>query len=297
MQKSAMVIINPTSGQENASSYDQEIQDSLKEDYPNLKVKYTEKTGDATKFAKEASENEYNLIVSVGGDGTVNETVNGMAPYDTPPTLAIIPMGTVNNLARTLKIPMDTSKAIALLQDGSEKSIDVGLVNNQYFTNVLGIGQAAQAVHDVDIEEKSKWGPLAYVKAVSAKILEEDSFEVKFKMDQENFNGQASVILVALIDSLGGLQSIIPEAELGDGMLHVLVIKSVEVSKLLNMTPALAFDEIENSENIEYYRTKRLKVEIRSGNYPSTIDGDEGPNPPLDISVNQKHIKIIANDK
>lgn len=150
MRKSAMIIINPTAGKEKAVSYEGVIKEELKNKYTNIVIKHTQGEGDTTKFAGQACRDHFDLVVSLGGDGTVNETVNGLASFENPPMLGIIPLGTVNMLARVLNIPIKTEKAIELLTTDYYKEIDVGLANDQYFTNVLSVGQAAKAIYDVD---------------------------------------------------------------------------------------------------------------------------------------------------
>lgn len=297
MGKSAMIIINPTAGKEKAASYEDIIKEELQANDTKLVIKYTKGEGDATKFAREACEANFDLVVSLGGDGTVNETVNGLASFDKPPLLGIIPLGTVNSLARALHIPMNPEKAIELLKNEYYKKIDVGLVNGRYFTNVLGVGQAAKAVYDVDIQEKTKFGPLAYVMAVGAKILKDDVFPVKLEMDEEIWEGEVSVIIIGLIDSLGGIKAILSDIEIGDGTMHILAIKSLSVDKLIGMTPSLAFGNITDSKNVKYFQTKTLKLEtLNNIKYESNIDGDEGPKLPLSIEVLTKHVRVISKE-
>ena len=297
MEKSALVIINPTSGQEKAASFEEMIRDTLEDEYSKLVIRLTEAAGDATIFAKEACEDDFDLIVSVGGDGTLNETVNGLAGFDNPPMLGIVPLGTVNSLARALNLPMKAEKAIELLKNDEYKAIDVGLANNQYFTNLIGVGHAAKAIHDVDIEEKTKFGPLAYAFAVGKEMIKDEVFPVKLEMDDNTWEGEISVLIIGLWDSLGGLKTILPDIEIIEGALHIFAIKSLSVPKLIGMTPSLAFGSINDSKNIEYFQTKKLKLEaLDNQEYESNVDGDKGPNLPLEISALPKHLKVIIKE-
>jgi len=297
MDKSAMIIINPTSGKEKAASFEERIKEELKSKYPNLVVKYTKGEGDATKFAKEACEEKYDLVVSLGGDGTVNEIVNGIASFEKPPLLGIIPLGTANNLAKALNIPMKPEKAIEILNNDYHKKIDVGLVNDKYFTNILGVGKAAKAVYNVDIEEKTKFGFFAYVMAVGKEILNDEVFPVILEMDEETWKGKISVLIIGLLDNLGGLKSI-PHIERRNDTMHIFVIKSLNVSKLIGLTPSIIFGNITESENIEYFQTKKLKLAILDNSqHKSNIDGDEGPTLPLEIKILPRHLRVIIKDQ
>lgn len=298
MKKLAMIIINPSAGKEKAAEYKDKIIKELENTYSEITVKYTEGANDATKFAKYASENNYDLIVALGGDGTVNETVNGMACFDNPPTLGIIPMGTVNDLARALKIPMQTEKAISLLSRGCVKKIDIGLANDRYFTNVLAVGNAAQAIHNVDAEEKSKFGPLAYVIAVGREILEDDIFEVSLELDQETWTGDISVLIIGLINSFGGNTTILSNVGVGDGNFHIFAIKRLNVAELLKMAPSLIMGKITESDNVSYFTSKQIKISAKDKKiHESDVDGERGPDLPLNLKVLSKHMKVISNQQ
>lgn len=298
MKKSAMIIINPTAGKENAISYDGKVKEKLKEKYSDLVLKHTEKEGDATEFAKKACEENFDLVVALGGDGTVNEVVNALASFKNPPTLGIIPLGTVNTLARALGIPVKPEKAIEFLEYDYYKKIDIGFVNGKYFTNILGVGEAAKAVYDVDIEEKTKLGPLAYITSVAKEILNDDIFKVRLEMDKETWEGEVSVIIIGLLDSLGGIKAMLSDVEISDGTMHILAIKSLNPSKLIGMTPSLAFGNIKESENVQYFQTKNLKLsDLDNNNHISNIDGDKGPELPLNVKVLGKHLKVITKEK
>ncbi len=297
MEKSAMIIINPTAGKEKAASYEDRIREKLKSEYTNLVVKYTKGQGDATKFAREASEDNFDLVVSLGGDGTVNEIVNGLASFEKQPLLGIIPLGTANNLAKALYIPINPEKAIEILNNDFYKHIDVGLVNDKYFTNILGVGQAAKAVYDVDIEKKSKFGFFAYVMAVGKEVLKDEVFPVKLEMDEETWQGEISVIIIGLLESLGGLKTL-SDIEIKEGTMHIFAIKSLNISKLIRTTPSLLFRSITDSENIKYFQTKKLKLAtLDNSQFKSNIDGNEGPELPLEIKVLQRHLRVITIEK
>lgn len=298
MKKSALVIINPSSGKEQATEFEEQIRETIQNTYSEITVKYTEGEGDATRFAKEAAENNYDFVVSLGGDGTVNETVNGLAPFNNPPKLGIIPMGTVNDLARSLNIPMKPIDAIKLLISGTETKIDIGMANGDiYFTNILGIGSAAKAIHEVDSAEKSTIGPIAYLKAIAKEIMDDNPFPVKFEMEEDTWEGDVSVVLISLIDSLGGIKQIVNEVEKGDGNFHIFAVKDLNLTELMKMTPSIVMGKMKDSENVQYFKTRQVNITTSAGEtQESDIDGEQGPNLPLDLKVLKQHITVIASD-
>jgi len=295
MEKSAVIIINPSSGREKALEYEEKIKSTIKIDYPNLSVKYTEGEGDATRFAGDAGENRIDLVVSVGGDGTVNEIVNGLAGFENPPILGIIPLGTVNDFARSFNIPFQPEEAIELLIKGVQKKADIGIANDKYFTNILGVGNPVEAVHNVDSDEKLKIGSLAYVKAIASEMLDDTIFPIRLEMDEIDWEGNVAVLLVALIDSLGGMKFILSDVDKGDGNFHIFAIEKLNIPELINMAPSLILGDISNSENVKYFKSKNLKIRTLNHDYrESDIDGEKGPELPLELKVLPKHLTIIS---
>lgn len=295
MSKSALVIINPVAGQEEADHYEKEIKEILTTEYSKIDVKYTSEEGDATRFAKSGAEDAVDLVVALGGDGTVNEVVNGLAPLERPPLLGIIPMGTVNDLARSLNIPLDADDAIKLLIRGAKKAIDVGLVNDRYFTNFIIIGHAAKAIHEVESSEKSKLGSFAYFIEVAKKIAEDSTFQAKIEMDQENWEGELALLIIGLIDSLGGMKSILADVSRADGAFHLLLLKELNVSKVMNMTPAMLSGKISKSDNVDLFTSKEIKVSsLNQELVESDLDGEKGPELPIDLKIFPKHLNIIT---
>lgn len=295
MEKSAMIIVNPVAGKEDAVSYGERVREELKHKYINILVKETKGEGDAKKIASQACEEGFDLVVCLGGDGTVNETVNGLARFQKRSLLGIIPLGTVNNLAKALNIPEQAEKAIELLKSDHYKEIDVARVNDKYFTNSLAIGNIAEAVYDVEAEEKTKLGSLAYVKAVGKAILKNDVFPIRLEMEEEVWEGEVSVIIIALLDSIAGFKSIADQVEIGDGKMHIFALGNLNLSKLIAITPFLVSGSINDSKNIKYFQTENIKIKtLDNKQYTSNIDGDEGPSLPLEIKVLEKHLRVIS---
>lgn len=155
------VIVNPTSGHERAPRYIPLLHSVLSKRFDDIIIWLTEKPLDATNFAREAAEQGRDVIC-MGGDGTINEVINGMVPVDSESTFGFVPFGTVNDLARALHIPRSPQGAIRMLETAVKTNIDVGKVNDRYFINVVGAGSISEAVGKVTIKEKTLFGSLAY---------------------------------------------------------------------------------------------------------------------------------------
>ncbi len=156
------LIVNPSSGGEMASSYLELMETQLRNMFEEVTVKETGKQGDAMKFAYEAAKNGHEAVFCMGGDGTVNETINGLAAAGTDVSFGFVPLGTVNDLARALGIPLDPGQAIEMFETAVLLDLDIGKVNDRYFVSNVAAGAIPEAVEEVSVEQKTKLGPLAY---------------------------------------------------------------------------------------------------------------------------------------
>ncbi|MHC8521968.1 diacylglycerol/lipid kinase family protein [Rossellomorea sp. H39__3] len=180
--KEAMIIINPSSGKEEAVDYEKKAIHNL-EGYEVL-VRETKGEGDATLFAEEACERGFDLIICMGGDGTVNEVINGMAEKPHRPELALVPLGTVNDFARAISLPLEPEEALEVLKSTNTREVDIGKVNDRYFINIIAVGALAEASFSTTAEQKSKLGPLAYVVEGMKKMKEKQPFPLELSGEQ-----------------------------------------------------------------------------------------------------------------
>src|SRR5690606_2846347 len=152
--KKARVIYNPTSGRETFKRYLPEVLAKLEDAGYETSTHATTGKGDATVAARYAVENDFDLVVAAGGDGTLNEVINGLAKAERRPRLGIIPAGTTHDFARSLRIPRDISKAIDVIVSGQTVPIDIGQMNDRYFINIAGGGQLTELTYEVPIKLK-----------------------------------------------------------------------------------------------------------------------------------------------
>lgn len=294
----ALVIVNPSSGKEKAVEYTDHIVEILEKRYEEVEVKETEGEGDAKRFADSATKEGVELIVVVGGDGTVNEAVNGIAPHDKRPKFAIIPMGTVNDLARVLQIPLDPEEAVELLSEEHIQTIDIGKAKDTYFTNALAIGRIPESIHEVTAEEKSKLGTLAYLWAGAKKLVENEKIKVKVSTDDEEYDEELSAVVMSLTGQLGGFKDIFPKAKLADGKISVLLVHELDLIETAKLLPELLSKRIPEAENMTHIQTERITLEAVDGNtYVSDVDGEEGPKLPFTVEVLKAHLDVLVPEK
>lgn len=289
----AVFILNPSSGKELAESYSGQCVQVLEEMGYSVEVRATEKEGDATAFAREAAESGSALVVAMGGDGTVNEAINGLAEKEIRPDFALIPLGTVNDFARALSIPLDPEESIRRLPEFVARPTDIGLAGGRYFMNVLAAGSLAEGVMDVPAGEKTRFGPLAYAAHGLQTLLADEGNRFTITHDRGKWTGQASLILVALTNSVGGFEKMNPDARTDDGLLHLTVIKHIKLPGFLKMSASLLLGKLEEEGAVEKIRTARVRIETDEP-LACNIDGDEGGKTPIGIRVLHRHLRILA---
>ena len=183
--KKIMVIINPTSGGEKALDYKVKLENKARDYFEDVEIKITEKAQDATNFAEEASRERYDAVLVFGGDGTVNEVISGIAEKDYIPKLVIIPGGTGNLITKLLEINQDIDGAIDELDFNSTNKIDIGKSNGNYFGYIFSIGSLPEAIHNVGIEDKTKFGMLAYAINTMKSVVTDQAFNIRERQKME----------------------------------------------------------------------------------------------------------------
>ncbi|OCS90509.1 diacylglycerol/lipid kinase family protein [Caryophanon latum] len=286
----AMVIINPTSGKEQGVKYGQMLQQKLASTY-TVDLRETAGEGDATRFAREACEAHYDLVVLVGGDGTVHEGIEGLAEQAHRPKVAVVPLGTVNDFARALNIPLDAEQAIDIIGERT-KMVDVGKVNDRYFMNLVAVGEVPQAIGDVSIEQKTAIGAFAYFFEGVKAAVANDTFHLRVTYDTGEFEGETMLFLIALTDSVASFRTISEEALVNDGYMHCYVVKAGSLLDTARILTTLFTGDFQDDASIEYFRAKRVQIEANTP-LSLNIDGDMLSELPATFTVLPRHLELF----
>ncbi|MCA0972593.1 diacylglycerol kinase family lipid kinase [Halobacillus litoralis] len=291
--KKAMLIVNPSSGKEEALDYVEEITSILNDKGYEVEVAQTEKELDATAFCQRACRDEFDLVVSMGGDGTLNETINGMVDQDHRPLLGIVPLGTVNDFARALQIPLKTEKAIEVLGTDERKSVDIGQFNDRYFVNIFAVGAVAEATYEVTPEQKTKFGAFAYVMEGFKTITEQRSYPLRIEHDNGVWEGDSFLFLAALTNSTAGFEKLSPEAEVNDGVMHGYIIKNVSLVRTATILTAILRGQLKEEGDVEYFTSSKIRV-TSPEKMMTNVDGEEGDPLPVTAKVLPSHIEVLV---
>jgi diacylglycerol kinase (ATP) len=296
MEKSrARVICNPTSG---GGAYDP---DEISDELDGMELDWIETKGseDAVDAAQHWQEG---LLIVAGGDGTVNDVVNGLGRAGFPEgvTLGILPAGTGNDLAATLCIPEDPELAEDVIRQNRERRLDVARVRSEdvgerFFINVATGGLGAEISNVNDEELKKRWGKLSYLRASLEVARNFDVRELTLYLDGEERQVKAVNIAVGNCRYTGGGWPATPKANPEDGLLDVVVIETLGVADLLDLAPAvLAESGYLDKEGVLFVRAKEIRVETQPPGLEFTADGEIIGNEPARFSVLPKALKVIV---
>lgn len=290
-----MLIINPTAGRERAKYHKENLRRQLENMFDDVELRETEKTGDATLWAKEAALIGFDAVFSMGGDGTLNETINGLAQANKPIDFGFIPLGTINDLARALNIPLHPEVAIDMLPRCKTVKVDIAKANDRYFINTIATGIMPEAVGHVSIEQKTRLGPLAYfLTGIKAMQAHETSL-FKITTPEGSSIYRSPLIVAMLTNSVGSFRNLAPQARVDDGKIWLGIFKDFNYLDLLKVIPEFLSGQPLTSELMTLKALEEVRIEL-VGDHPlsTNMDGDSGPAFPLDIKVLPSFLSVYV---
>ena len=298
--KKARVIYNPVAGKELMKKNLADILDVLEQaGFEASAFATTPEENSAKNEARRVAEAGYDLVVAAGGDGTINEVVNGIAPLVKRPKMAIIPGGTTNDYARALKIPRDNVREAAkvVLKNQTIK-MDIGKAADSYFINIAAGGHLTELTYEVPTELKSIFGYLAYL-AKGAELLPRiKPIPMHLKYDDGVYDGNASMFFLGLTNSVGGFEQIVPDAKLDDGKFSLIIAKTANVFEILHLVGLLINGgKHVNDRRIIYTKTSKLEVNLPDPNKRLMInlDGEYGGDAPMTFENFHNHIEFYGD--
>ncbi|MBM7643825.1 YegS/Rv2252/BmrU family lipid kinase [Scopulibacillus daqui] len=288
------VIVNPNAGQKKIKNHLDSIKNILSDGFKQVSFYETRKKGDGTSYAKKLA-NSSDVIIAAGGDGTVYEVLNGLSPLNDRPAFAIIPGGTCNDFSRALGMSQNPAKAAEQIVQQNIQDIDVGFDGCQYFLNFWGIGLITAVSSQIEEDIKSTFGRLSYYLSTIQNIKENDTFHYEISSSDYYYSGKAEMIIIANGPFTGGIKPFLPEVNIQDGMLDVLVLREANLSSLFSILKKRTGMLASIDENIIHFQTPQLTLKT-SPKKLIDCDGERHLKTPAEATIRAlpNHLKMLA---
>ena len=290
-KKHITFIINPISGTHSKDGLPALIDQLLDKERLDYDIRFTEHRGHAGEIARECAAEHVDIVAAVGGDGTVNEVAAALTHTNT--ALAIIPCGSGNGLARHLCIPLDTAKAISIINHCQIEPLDYGVINDQPFFCTCGMG--FDAFISLKFAEAGKRGAVTYIENVLKEALRYKPETYEIVDDQGAVNYKAFLIACANASQYGNNAYIAPGATMTDGEMDVIVMEPFSVMDAPQIAADLFMKTLSNNSKIKTFRTKSIRIHRST---PGAIHYDGDPimtGCDIDVHIEHLGIHIVTN--
>jgi diacylglycerol kinase (ATP) len=284
------LIINPIAGGRKGKTLTEKILERLRTWGISFEHEFSRYIGHATEIARQSAK-RFDAIVAVGGDGTVNEVLNGIFGYDVP--LGILPVGRGNDFFKTI----NTSRLLdviikPLIEAPRIKMTDVGKINNRYFMNVAGVGFDAMVA---TIAEPIRFlGPIAYLGSALIGLMKNKGISLKLNIDGEKIDLNALMVAIANGKYFGGGMKIAPDASPWDGKFDVCLIENVPSLEILKTLPKVYTGKHTNHPKVKMLKAEHIEV-LSSEKIPAEMDGEVFYTDKIILDIVPKSVPLILS--
>lgn len=291
MKKKAVFVINLISGTSDKAAIPGLIDQYLDKTKFEYEIAITQYAGHASEIATKAKDDGVDVVVAVGGDGTVNEVARAIVHSNT--ALGIIPCGSGNGLARHLLLPLNVRKAIDVINRGEVRKLDYGIINDYPFFCTCGMG--FDAFVSMKFAEAGKRGPITYVENVLREGLKYKPETYTIEDDNGTLQYKAFLISCANASQYGNNAYIAPQASMSDGLMDVIIMEPFDVFEAPQISIEMFSKTLDKNSKIKTFRTRHLHIHRDK---PGVIHYDGDPvmtGADIDIELKPKGINIIVN--
>jgi diacylglycerol kinase (ATP) len=287
------IIVNPNAGSGDEVAHLREVLERR----PGTVVRITDEAGDAQGIAAEAVRSGARLVVAAGGDGTLNEVVNGLAEDFGQTRLGLLPLGTGNDFARSINVPPDLDAALAILERGETRTLDVARASvgaaSRYFIN-MSAGGFSGVVSEKAHEAKDRWGPLAYLRAALGTLPELQGFRTRLtvnggeRLDLDTYN-----IVVSNGRFVAAGIPVAPQSKLDDGLLDVMIAPAATIPQLAILVPQVLLGRHTESDLLLFRKATRLEIESDPP-MSFNVDGELIGDSPAAFEVLPRALEVVV---
>lgn len=290
------VILNPNAG----SADEIDTFSTAVASLGDVAIHTTERAEDAIRLAREGIAAGYDRIIAAGGDGTINEVLNGIAPNFDKVEFGIIPLGTGNDFARSINMPKELDDALKIFAMNQTRLIDVVRVQSEtsdltrYYLNVSAGGFSGLLNEKLTDDMKQTWGPLAYVRAASSALPDLTEYHTWLSFDDEEPHEVPTYnLVVANARYVAGGIPVAPQAVLDDGLLDVVIIPVASMVQLATLIPLILLGNHTTSDLIEVRRARKVRIKSTPGMW-FNVDGELVGNEPATFEIIPRALKVIV---
>ena len=292
---SVAIIINPLSGGASPAKGRKRAElaaDALAKCGEEADIFVTEGRGHARELAAAEAKRGARLVIAWGGDGTINEVVNGLAGASV--TLGLLPIGTMNVFATELGLPVhDLEFCWSIVKSNSTRSVDLPKANQKFFVQLAGVGLDAQVVKETSSQLKRDFGPLSYLIS-AAQIAARQPPRLLIQSEDASID-EGSFVLVGNGRLYGGPFPFFKQAVIDDGLLDVIVFKRLGYLEIIKYLQDVVFSSDIHVPEIEYFQTRRLRVDSDQS-VPVELDGELVGNCPVEFSLHEQSLRVLVRE-
>jgi YegS/Rv2252/BmrU family lipid kinase len=282
----ALIILNPAAHSERARGACEKIRA-----LPGAATQTTTGPGEARRIAAEAAAQGCRVVVAAGGDGTINDVVNGIAGTDV--ALGILPVGTMNVFAKELGLPPSIEKAWDVIREGHVREIDLIRANEQYCVQLAGVGLDAQVVEATSWDSKKSFGPLSYL--ISAAHIAARK-PPRLIVENDGARHEGSFVLIGNGRYYGGPVAFFKEAQIDDGLLDVLIFKNLRYLDIARYLGTVLMGKHTALDDVEYFQAPRIHV-TSDEDVPVEVDGEVCARLPVTFRISSRKLKVLVPGK
>ena len=287
-----VMIINPKSGRGFDKKNTKKLVDILKSYKYDAEIIFTKYKSHATEIIKNIPD-DVNLVISMGGDGTFSEVMNGNLERKNPLVLSHLPVGTLNDIGHMYGLVSNLYTNLKLILTGTIKNIDVGVINNHAFTYVASYGKFMDVPYQTPQELKKRLGFLAYAVEVLKRIYQRiPKYEVDFKIDGEKHQGTYSFILISNANHIAGINNFYQDMKLDDKKMEVMFCSLYKKRDIIKAFYSLKTNKLASVSGIECYKCSDVEIKLKNTKKSWCVDGEEFKTESSNYKVN-----LISNVK
>ena len=288
-----LLVYNPLSGKKNIGGYIDRITSIFAAENKMVTLYRIGGKYDVT-LGKIIKEGGFDGVVVCGGDGSVNTIAKILLETKVKIPLGVIPNGTCNDFSRSLGMPADPMRCARLIAQGHSAETDIGVINGgeAIFVNELAGGVLVGASFNTDQNAKKMFGPLAYYVTGLGELANMKPFDITVETAEKTYKEQALVFIVLNGTDISGFSNVIKEAQMRDGMMDILIFKNTAPLEITDTLFKFVTGGNFREENVVRIKTDKCKISC-SADITTTVDGERGPEFPLELVMKKKALKIF----